>query len=76
MDVMYPLLVVGTAERHILIIDLNQPTTIHRVRAIEKYLSAYLKILTFNFLTANAFSSEMANAVYIMLPRRKWFCGR
>lgn len=76
MDVMYPLLVVGTAERHILIIDLNQPTTIHRVRVIGKYLSAWLGILTFNLFAANALSSEMANAVHIMLPRRKWFCSR
>ena len=33
MDVQYPLLVVGTAERHIQIINLNQPTSIHKVRS-------------------------------------------
>ncbi|KDQ13524.1 hypothetical protein BOTBODRAFT_111302 [Botryobasidium botryosum FD-172 SS1] len=30
MDVAYPLLVVGTAERHIIMIDLNNPTNVHR----------------------------------------------
>jgi len=30
MDVRYPLLVVGTAEKHIQIINLNQPTAIHK----------------------------------------------
>lgn len=32
MDVQYPLMVVGTAERHIQIINLNSPTTIFKVR--------------------------------------------
>jgi mRNA export factor len=31
MDVQYPLMVVGTAERHIQIINLNSPTTIFKV---------------------------------------------
>jgi mRNA export factor len=33
MDVRYPLLVVGTAERHVQIINLNQPTLIHKARS-------------------------------------------
>ena len=32
MDVQYPLMVVGTAERHIQILNLNNPTTIFKVR--------------------------------------------
>lgn len=31
MDVSYPLLVVGTAERHIQMFNLNNPTTVYRV---------------------------------------------
>ena len=32
MDVQYPLMVVGTAERQIQIVNLNNPTTVFKVR--------------------------------------------
>jgi len=31
MDVTYPMMVVGTAERHIMVYNLNQPTTVYKV---------------------------------------------
>lgn len=41
MDVLYPLLVVGTAERHIQIFNLTNPTTAYKVRIVSCCRAAY-----------------------------------
>ena len=38
MDVVYPLMVVGTAEREIQIYNLTNPTSPYRVRTISLYI--------------------------------------
>ncbi len=43
MDIQYPLMVVGTAERHIQIINLNSPTTVFKVK-IEAILSIHPRL--------------------------------
>ena len=45
MDVAYPLLVVGTAERHIIIVNLTQPTTIFKVSLLNMIGSGSLFII-------------------------------
>jgi hypothetical protein len=39
LDISYPLMVVGTAERHVLIFNLTNPTTPFKVRPLDDRLS-------------------------------------
>lgn len=66
MDVQYPLLVVGTAERHIQIINLNQPTAIHKVRFAAVSVSYFQHALIFD--TDDYLPTEMANPYNFLLP--------
>lgn len=74
MDVMYPLLVVGTAERHICIIDLLSPGTIARVGVpLSSSFSIWLISI---WMTANYLPTQMANPKCRLFSWCGWFRGR
>ena len=75
MDVSYPLLVVGTAERHIQMFNLNNPTTVYRV---SKSFRRHFRRVTHdeNLLSEYGFTIKMANARDILFYHCKRIrCG-
>jgi hypothetical protein len=66
MDVQYPLMVIGTAERHIVIINLSNPTTIFKVRASASF--HFLMVIPYILFSDSRFASQMANKDSCMFP--------
>lgn len=62
-DVQYPLMVVGTAERHMQIYNLTNPTTAYKV------LHTLLRRAVTNLLKDDYFSAQMANPSSFLLHR-------
>ena len=71
MDVAFPLLVVGTAERHIQVYNLNNPTVLYRVRVILFYKPTPSYDVCYS---GHSVSIEDADSRGIMFPCRKWIC--
>jgi mRNA export factor len=46
LDVSYPLMVVGTAERHVQIFNLTNPTTPFKVRPLDVFAPEYCRVET------------------------------
>ena len=72
-DVAYPLMVVGTAERHIQIFNLSQPTTAFKVSPHE---AVTLNFLITSHCIDDGFAIEVANEGRFMLPCRERLCRR
>src|ERR1700761_9473081 len=72
MDAVYPLLVVGTAERHIQLFNLTNPTTVHRVSPY--YACTVMRTEPCSVDTSIA--AEMADTSRFLLPLCYWVCGR
>ena len=75
MDAVYPLLVVGTAASHVVVINLVKPTKIFRVRCFHYDLPFIIN----NFVpdipngaTANYLAVKMADADGGMFPSGQW----
>ena len=74
MDVAYPLMVVGTAERHIQVFNLQNPTTPFKVSCSSKF---DLPPVSFFYVVLDPFiSTQVANSCRLLLPQRKRFCRR
>jgi mRNA export factor len=65
MDAKGPLMVVGTAEKHVCIFDLNNPTVIFKVNFYSIYFTVKLCTYKYFFIASN-FSFEMANSYCIL----------
>lgn len=62
MDARGPLMVAATAEKHVCLFDLNNPTVIFKVRLFNKKKSALLTVIIANNLTI-----KMANSCCFLL---------
>lgn len=69
MDIQYPLMVVGTAERHIQIVNLNSPTTIFKVYSF--LFDTHHKLT--DFVVEHVLSTQVANSGCRLFPQRLWF---
>lgn len=77
MDVQFPLMVVGCAERHVQIYNLTNPGTVYRVRFFS--FDSFLTSDT-NLGTATTITFEMADSGGFVLSESRWVryweCGR
>jgi hypothetical protein len=73
MDVSYPLLVVGTAERHIQMYNLNNPTAVYRVS--RSCSDPKLTVCSRQEYAEHGFTPKMADACDILLYHRERICS-
>ena len=69
MDVTYPLMVVGTAERHIQVFNLQNPTTPFKVSRASMYKCELS--LTFLVVSDSCVTTQVADSSSILFPQRK-----
>jgi len=67
MDVQYPLMVVGTAERHIQVLNLNNPTTVFKVRQL---VFSYVRVDPNYFRSDDYLAAQVANTSSSLLSGR------
>ena len=76
MDVVYPLMVVGTAERNIHVINLTNPGEIYKVsgKISMSYQCLFGILIMVVLRTDHSVATKVANAVHFVLPQRHWLC--